>query len=372
MRNLARAGIPVYCGSEGLGFITRSRWYRVPPTGTVSDPSKLQKYLENLPFERCVLIACADNWISAVTTLPDSLSKRFVSCQPPMDTLRLLLDKGDFAMTLRENDIPHPETLLLESEEQIKALDPKMFGGSFLKPRNSHAFFKRYGVKACRVKSREDAANQYGKISRDGLTVLFQEYIPGPASNHYFIDGFVDRTGQVTAIFARRRLRMFPEDFGNSSYMVSVACDDISSVVGNIKRLLSAISYRGIFSAEFKYDERDRKYKIIEVNARPWWFVEFTASCGVNVCTMAYRDALGLNVQPVNGYRVGAKFIHPYYDVHICMQYLRSGKISLPAWIKSWIGADSPVFCLDDPMPALTWFAKGIFRKLKRALGVKI
>ncbi len=371
MRNLARAGIPVYCGSEKLGFVTRSRWYRIPPIGKVSDPAELTTFLERLPFERCVLMACADNWISAAATLPESLSKRFVSCQPPMDTLQLLLDKGDFASILRENDIPHPETVILESEEQIKALDPMLFGGSFLKPRDSHAFFRQYGVKACRVKSREDAMGRYGNISRDGLTVLFQEYIPGPASNHYFIDGFVDRTGQVAAMFARRRLRMFPEDFGNSSYMISVACNEVSPAVDSLRRLLSAISYRGIFSAEFKYDERDDRYKILEINARPWWFVEFTAKCGVNVCTMAYRDALGLDVQPIDGYRVGARFIHPYYDVHICLQLLRSGRLSLPAWAGSWIGADSPVFCIDDPMPAVSWFSKGIIRKLKRALGVK-
>ena len=158
-----------------------------------------------------------------------------------------------------------------------------MFSGSFLKPRDSHAFFRRYKVKACRVESREDAIEQFRKKNSDGFKVLLQEYIPGPTSNHYFLDGFVDRNGQVDAMFARRRLRMYPDDFGNSSYMRSVACSEISQAVDDLKRLLSAISYRGIFSAEFKYDDRDGKYKILEINARPWWYVEFAAICGVDV-----------------------------------------------------------------------------------------
>jgi len=47
-----------------------------------------------------------------------------------------------------------------------------------------------------------------------------------------------------------------------------------------------------VFSAEFKFDERDGLFKILEVNARPWWYVDFAARCGVDVCRMAYRDAL--------------------------------------------------------------------------------
>ncbi len=96
---------------------------------------------------------------------------------------------------------------------------------------------------------------------------------------------------------------MFPLDFGNSTCMVSVAADEVAPAVASVERLLAHVGYRGIFSAEFKYDERDGLFKILEVNARPWWYVEFTARCGVDVCTLAYRDALGEAVGAGDGLR---------------------------------------------------------------------
>jgi len=60
-----------------------------------------------------------------------------------------------------------------------------------------------------------------------------------------------------------------------------------------------------VFSAEFKFDERDGLFKLLEVNARPWWYVDFADRCGVDVCGMAFRDALGEEIEPVTGYKLG-------------------------------------------------------------------
>jgi D-aspartate ligase len=260
--------------------------------------------------------------------------------------------------------MPHPKTVVIQSAEQLGSLDVEDFAGSFLKPRDSLAFFMLYEVKACRVKSREDAVSHFDRITGDGFEVLFQEYIPGPASNHYFIDGFVDRAGQVCALFARRRLRMYPTDFGNSSYMVSIPVEDVYSAAENLKRLLQEINYRGIFSAEFKFDERDRQFKILEINARPWWFIEFADVCGVDVCKFAYRDALGEKVRPVKSYRTGVRLVHPYFDIHICVNLIKEGKLSIISWIRSWIGAKYTALCFDDPLPAFAWWLKRIWFKV--------
>lgn len=366
LRSFGRAGIPVFCVSEDLGVVARSRWCKRPPGNhkTVAAPDQLPSFLERMPFPTVVLIPCSDAWVGAVAALPGSLSNRCLTSQPSSATLNTLVNKGLFASALQRLGIAHPKTYLIESEERFRALDIDDFSGSFLKPHNSHDFFKFYSVKACRVTSREDAIEQYRHKRADGFEVLFQEYVPGHSSNHYFIDGFVDRDGKICALFARRRLRMFPIDFGNSTYMVSVGIDKVQQAADELKRFLPAIGYRGIFSAEFKFDERDGLYKILEINARPWWFVEFAATSGVDVCTMAYRDALGIKVPQVNSYRVGVRSVHPYFDLNICMQEVKNGDMSYYSWARSWIGAKYPVLCSDDPLPALTWWSKRIYAKL--------
>ena len=81
---------------------------------------------------------------------------------------------------------------------------------------------RSYGVKGCRVRDMDDARTQLAKVYGDGHRVVVQEYVPGPGSNHYLIDGFIGADGRIRALFARRRLRMYPPDFGDSTHMVSV------------------------------------------------------------------------------------------------------------------------------------------------------
>jgi D-aspartate ligase len=373
MRSLSRRGIAVYCASDNLGFVTKSRWYRRPDSSIekLSDPQELPGFLDSLPYKRFVLMPCADNWTAAVANLPQQYHERALVSLPSRECLEMLVDKGEFADLLVRLEIPHPTTLLLDTEDQLNNIDSATFEGSFIKPRDSQAFFKHYQVKACRLESREHAVEQFRHKSSDGFRVMFQEYIPGSADNHYFIDGFVDRLGNIAGMFARRRLRMFPVDFGNSTYMISVPVADVQSAADSLSRLLASIPFRGIFSAEFKYDSRDAQFKILEINARPWWFVEFASVCGVDVCNMAYRDALDLDVEPVDGYRVGTRFVHPYYDVNICMKLLKSRELSLYSWMRSWIGARYPVFCVDDPLPAISWMSKRALKRAAKVLGLR-
>ncbi len=50
---------------------------------------------------------------------------------------------------------------------------------------------RSYGVKACRVRDLDDARTQLTKLIGDGHCVVVQEYVAGPGSNHYLIDGFM-------------------------------------------------------------------------------------------------------------------------------------------------------------------------------------
>ena len=118
----------------------------------------------------------------------------------------------------------------------------------------------------------------------------------------------------IKALFARRRLRIYPPDFGNSTAMVSIPLDDVQQAVDSLRTVLHAVGYRGIFSGEFKRDPRDGRFKLLEINTRPWWFIDFAVRCGVDVCRMAYDDALGAAGHRCEQYKVGATCVFPYYD----------------------------------------------------------
>jgi D-aspartate ligase len=313
-----------------------------------------------------VLLPCADDWVLQVANLPPHLRARFPASIAEPAAMACFVDKGKFSALLQRYGIPHPRTSQITSPEDVDGLTASDFSGMFLKPRNSQEFFNRYGIKAFHVTERESAVKMAADAIAHGVPLMLQEYIPGPPTAHYFIDGFRDRNGTVTALFARRRLRMHPPDFGNSSLHESVPLEGVEPAADALRTLLHAVNYRGIFSAEFKFDARDGQFKILEVNARPWWYIEFAAACGVDVCSMAYRDALGLRCEPVCSYQAGRRCVTLELDLKAYHRLRRLTQLSPWRWIHSWLGAEHPVFSWTDPGPAvrmLLHVLSGIFRE---------
>lgn len=353
MRSLGRARVPMYTICDTQDFTSLSRWYReAPPTGSAHvGPQQLANFLRDLPLSRGVLMPCTDDWVRAVAELPPALLARFPCSMPNRDTLAKFLDKWEFAQLLQAGGIPHPRTSLLRSQEELESLSADQLRGTILKPLSSVDFGRKHGVKGYLANNREEAI-QFGQ--RVEFPIMLQEYIPGPPSAGYFVDGFVDRHGRIRARFARRRLRMYPRHLGNSSLMLSVSVSDVAPAVESLDRLLYLTSYRGIFSAEFKFDARDQLFKILEINARPWWYVEFAARCGVDVCGMAYQDALRLPVTSSSDYKVGRRCVFLIQDYRGRRARPREGPAGFWSWICSCFGAHDALFSWDDPRPAMS------------------
>jgi predicted ATP-grasp superfamily ATP-dependent carboligase len=120
-----------------------------------------------------------------------------------------------------------------------------------------------------------------------------------------------------------------------------------------LRKISAHLGYHGILSGEFKQDPRDGVYKLLEINSRVWWFVEFTGRCGIDMCTMWYRDAMGQPLEDITSYKLGAKFVHAYYDFHAIRALWHAGKLGLLDAASSWFNAQEPYFNWTDPMPAL-------------------
>jgi predicted ATP-grasp superfamily ATP-dependent carboligase len=239
----------------------------------------------------------------------------------------------------------------------------------FLKPSDSQDFVRRFGAKALAVRDETDARTRLEEVWEAGMeSMLVQEYVPGPASSHYFIDGFVSADGRMPARLARRRLRMYPRDFGNSTYHVTVPLEEVGDALQHLTRLLSGVGFRGIFSAEFKRSGRDGELKILEVNVRPWWYVHFAATCGVNVCELAHREARGLDLEPLDDYRTGERCVLLGADIRAFLDQRREDGISLRSLLGSWRGAAGVVFSSRDPLPGLVHLKQVAARRIRRFL----
>lgn len=366
-RVLGAAGISVYVATGPDRLVRHSRWFHPAPGGAYAGHG-LAEYLDGLRIPRAVLIPCSDHAVLDVALLGDALTDRFPRIVAPPGVLERLIDKARFHDLLEALDVPRPHTFWLHGAEDLDRIGADRLTNAFLKPRDSQAFHDRFGEKAFRVASRDDARRRLAAVMAEGLDVVLQEYVPGPPDHHYFIDAYADTHSRIRALFGRRRLRMYPPDFGNSTYMRSVPIEEVEPAARNLTRIIEALRFRGICSAEFKRDPRDGQFKLLEINTRPWWYVEFAARCGVDVCRMAYNEALGLDPGDVRSYATGRRLVYPYYDFPAALAQWRSGALSAAKWLGSWVGALQPVFTWRDPLPVLHALHAWVGRQLRKRL----
>jgi predicted ATP-grasp superfamily ATP-dependent carboligase len=311
-----------------------------------------------------VLIPARDDLALWAADMPHgALSERFCVSSSSRETLEILQDKSRFGEFLSGTGIPYPRTFSIEKRSDIDAIPFDDLDRVFIKPADSHQFRQALGMKGIWAENRDEFEAIWCRLDGQGFRVIAQEYVPGSSADHYFVEGFRDRNGMLTGLFARRRFRIYPPDFGNSSYCESIPLTEVSAAVGHVTALLSELNYRGIFSAEFKRDSRSGVFRILEVNTRAWWYVEFAARCGVNVCRMTYEDAQS---HPVamgrSSYKVGAGCVNLPGDIRSVLAERAGTTISLLQVLVKWARSQFHVFRWDDPAPALSilW---GILRR---------
>lgn len=370
LRVLEARRVPSYVVDDTTDIIVRSRWYRPAERklAETSDSDELADYLRSLQLPHAVLIACSDRWTRAVAGLPPDLRQRFPASVPPVAAVEFCTDKSRFVSLVERLGIPHPRTLLIRSVADLDgATDADLLDG-FLKPTDGQRFYRRFGTKGSFVHSREEAARVVEQASAAGITLMLQEWIPGEPAATILIDGFVDRTGTVISMLARRRLRMDPPKIANTALDVTIPLEDARRATDMIRSILAEVRYRGVFNVEFKFDARSGLFNVIEVNARPFWLIAHVAAAGLDLPWMSYLDAQGLPVPTPPPYRVGR---YGLYEVPEVAALLRAwGSLRRPTGpvLAPWLRGDHTLLWWRDPLPG----GADLWRSVRRRLSARI
>lgn len=373
LRALSEAGIPAYVACPEDDLATRSRWFRPLPGGqrwTGSIDQNSAEALAACGLQEAVLIPGADDAALWVADLADSpLVSRFHASSSSRETLEILQDKSRFAAYLASTSVPHPRTFRLDSADDVASIPFAELDRVFIKPADSQSFNNALGKKGIWAHTRAELGSIWSQLHDSGFQVIAQEYVPGGSDDHYFIDGFRDRDGRISGALARRRIRIYPPDFGNSSYCRSIPLNEVSGALHSLSRLLAMLAYRGIFSAEFKRDSRTGEFKLLEINTRAWWYVEFAARCGLNVCAMAYNDAQERPVSEAAPCRNGVGCVNWINDAKSVLTPGGRRGLSWLTVLLQWRSACFHVLRLDDLRPGLHVMRETLRHWLGRKFG---
>lgn len=365
IRSLGRAGVTVYYMDEKKSEAIHSKYCKkyfiFPKIGHNKD--ELRRVLLKLKnvIGNAVLFPASDSYAICLSDLIDELNGYYLPA-PKKDVIEILINKRRFYESLMKK-IPHPTTHFPENLEDVKKISEDVSYPVFIKPYFSQPFSERFRKKGFVANSERELWEYFALTQRLKVHVMIQEIILGPQTDHIFLDGYVDRDSNPKAFFARRRLRMWPLAFGNSSLCVSIPASEVVSWKESLFRYLRSIHYHGIFSAEFKKDQRDSVFKLLEINSRTSaWFNTLSAECGINIMLISYLDAIGKDTKYSEDYEAGVKWVFLRDDLRAAMTMILNGDLGLREWISSLLGKkDYASYAKDDLRPFVMSLPRTIF-----------
>jgi predicted ATP-grasp superfamily ATP-dependent carboligase len=185
--------------------------------------------------------------------------------------------------------------------------------------------------------------------------VLVQEYIPGGSDSVWMFNGYFDADSRCLCAFTGQKLRQCRHGAGQTTLGI---CTDNQTVVDLALRLMQGLGYRGIVDMGFRFDARDGKYKLLDVNPRLGsTFRLFAAPDGSDVARAMYWDLTGRPVPPMSA-QPSRTWLDEAHDVAEAVWLVRGRQLSLAGWARSVAGASEAAWwAKDDPIPFLAMAA---------------
>jgi predicted ATP-grasp superfamily ATP-dependent carboligase len=196
--------------------------------------------------------------------------------------------------------------------------------------------------------------------ARSSAGAVIQEYIPDDHAEDWFYHGCYREGGEQIVGFTGRKLRSYPPFRGATSYAVSLVNEDVLAVS---QRVLHELRYAGIVELEFRFDKRDRQYKLIDFNPRLGAQFQFLRSeAGIDVARAMHLDLTGRAV-PGGRQVEGVHFLSEFTDAAAFAAYWRRGMATASGWLAQVVGAEEHAWFAGDDMAPFA-LAFGEFSKL--------
>jgi predicted ATP-grasp superfamily ATP-dependent carboligase len=118
--------------------------------------------------------------------------------------------------------------------------------------------------------------------------------------------------------------------------------------------LLSGVGYSGLVDIGYRYDRRDGRYKVLDINPRlGGCFRLFVDRNGLDVARAMYLDLTGEPVPAVVPWE-GRRWVKEDADLIALKYYRRLDGLKVRSWLLSvWHADEGATFSLRDPLPFL-------------------
>jgi len=369
-RTLGRLGVPVYAVVEDAytpvavsRYLSKSFvWDKCP-----ADPESFVKAMSVIGefIARPTIIIPMDD-LSAVRVAESaaSLAPWFIVPPIPPQLPHELANKARLHALCTEIGIPLAQSVVPHSFDEVRAFTERTGFPVVVKAAEQWLPLKDAFVTKV-IQTPEELFKVCENYNYEGTQrLIIQEHIPG---DDWICHGYYNAEKNISLTFTGRKLRGYPPDAGSTALGTSL---DNETLRGASEKLLKAVAYSGIIDMDWRKDERDGQYKILDCNPRVGQnFRMFENSAGIDVVRAQHLDLSGRRIDDAALIEGRLFTVESFYALALLRRLPRgaskqdAGKYLPPK------GRELAWWSSDDPLPFFSMSVRQCMRVLGRAMG---
>lgn len=313
----------------------------------------LRNFRKKFNNTKILLVASNETYVEFISRNRKELSKDFYFNVPDVKIIDSLITKETFYKTYKDSILEFAKTIYFDCKKPNYDFDITF--PVVLKPSNvimyNHMNFVGKN-KIYKIDTKEELDNIINIIKDAGYTdtLIIQEFIPGDDS--YLFDSVVyaDKNAKVKLIsFAELALQEHAKNMvGNAAILINGynAYDgNVKEMTKTIKDFMESIGYMGFAEFDMKYDYRDKKFKVLEINARQGRCSYYITKCGYNLIEVLVKDLI-FN-EEIKYHEINEEVLLSFVPKKVAKQYIKNEKIKKDV-LKKWRHHVDPMKCKKD------------------------
>ena len=243
--------------------------------------------------ESVLLMGCGDSYVQLISENKDKLPSNVIAPYIDSELMNDLIHKERFYQLCEKVGVDYPDTFVHHPKDPMDFELP--FPGPFIvKPSNGIEYWKHpYPTqkKVYKVDTREEVGRVLEDIYTSGYedSVIIQNFIPGDDTYMRVLTNYSDQYGKVKLMCLGHVLleEHTPHGIGNHAVILTEHNEELAQ---KFKTLLEEMNYVGFSNFDIKYDERDGKYKVFEINTRQGRSNFYVTGAGANIAQYVVED----------------------------------------------------------------------------------